>query len=333
LAGKKGKRVGSLFKFSSNQHSKTTTIGALIGNLNRLLSKSLAPSTQKVYNRAWALYWRYASEVNLKCYGLTDLPFSSQNVAMFVSYLNIKCVAPSTMVSYTCAIGYVHKMAGYYDPTTSTLVQKLLRAAIMISPSIDVRLPITKILLLRLVQSVDSIEHLPYLQALIRAMFVIAFFGLMRVEEITKDQLGQVAINLNQVKVCKHNVIITITKFKYNIKKQPFDLLLPCQDQDQICPVHTLCTYLKLRGIQDGPLFVFPDNKPITRNYFVGKLKSCLSFCGLDTTKFKSHSFRIGAASYYASLGYSDTQIRIIGRWNSDAFKRYIRCQRIQGPC
>ena len=33
----------------------------------------------------------------------------------------------------------------------------------------------------------------------------------------------------------------------------------------------------------------------------------------------------LGAASYAASLGGSDAEIRILGRWSSDAFKCYIR--------
>ena len=36
-------------------------------------------------------------------------------------------------------------------------------------------------------------------------------------------------------------------------------------------------------------------------------------------------SFRIGAATYAAEQGISDTKIRHMGRWKSDAFKKYIR--------
>ena len=40
--------------------------------------------------------------------------------------------------------------------------------------------------------------------------------------------------------------------------------------------------------------------------------------------------FRIGAASHAAECGYSETQIRLLGRWKSDAFKKYIRLPSLQ---
>ena len=37
------------------------------------------------------------------------------------------------------------------------------------------------------------------------------------------------------------------------------------------------------------------------------------------------HSFRIGAASRAAEHRLTDTQIRLLGRWKSNAFTKYIR--------
>ena len=53
-------------------------------------------------------------------------------------------------------------------------------------------------------------------------------------------------------------------------------------------------------------------------------LKAC-HLCGLDPSRYKGHSFRIGAASYAEDRGLSDAQIRMLGRWKSNAFLRYIR--------
>ena len=45
----------------------------------------------------------------------------------------------------------------------------------------------------------------------------------------------------------------------------------------------------------------------------------------LDSSLYEAHSFRIGAASWAAAKGFSDSQIRLLGRWKSNAFLKYIR--------
>jgi len=91
------------------------------------------------------------------------------------------------------------------------------------------------------------------------------------------------------------------------------------------CPVQAMLDYCKLRGNQAGPLLCHSDTSPITVGQFNTELQRCLSFCGLDTSRYKGHSFRIGAACHEADKGFSDAQIRMLCRWKSDAFKLYIR--------
>jgi hypothetical protein len=233
---------------------------------------------------------------------MNSLPLKSQELAMFLTYLDIKGYAPASIISYNSAIGYVHRLAGLPDPTSVNLIQKILSALVKISPSVDSRLPITEVLLFRMVESLKFVENSDYTKSLLHAMFVIAFFGLMRIGEVTSDNINQTAIMLNQIQLDKHKVTITISKFKHNIELQPFDIILYRQEQPQICPVRVLSHYLKLRGLQRGPHFVFANINPIPRYFFNRKLKECISFCGLDATCFKSHSMRIGGASYYANL-------------------------------
>ena len=92
-----------------------------------------------------------------------------------------------------------------------------------------------------------------------------------------------------------------------------------------LCPVAYLQRYFSARGATPGPLFCFADGSPVKTSQFTQQLQQALNFCGLDSTKYKSHSFRIGAASLAAEKGLSDAQIRHLGRWKSDAFKLYIR--------
>ena len=50
-----------------------------------------------------------------------------------------------------------------------------------------------------------------------------------------------------------------------------------------------------------------------------------IKYCSLDPSCYKGHSFRIGATSYAADAGMSDSQIRALVHWRSDAFHKNIR--------
>ena len=91
------------------------------------------------------------------------------------------------------------------------------------------------------------------------------------------------------------------------------------------CPVKSLSAYFVLRGQSTGPLFVFQDSKPVSSQYFSHIFKRCLVLLDLDCTYFKPHSFRIGAATHAFSTGASMETIQQLGRWKSNAFRKYIR--------
>ena len=86
-----------------------------------------------------------------------------------------------------------------------------------------------------------------------------------------------------------------------------------------VCPVQAMLLYLAIRGKQPGLLFVLSDNTMLTRRYFPSALKDTISKLNLDTHSYNTHSFRIGAATSAKQAGISDTQIKTLGRWLSDA--------------
>ena len=90
---------------------------------------------------------------------------------------------------------------------------------------------------------------------------------------------------------------------------------------DKLCPVGAMRNYLALHDSHNGPLFNFLDGKLLTR-----KSIHALLVISLPTeSDLNTHSFRIGGASAALSAGASDSMIRIIGRWSSDCYLRYLR--------
>ena len=91
------------------------------------------------------------------------------------------------------------------------------------------------------------------------------------------------------------------------------------------CPVSALLPYLAIRPQNPGPLFIFRDGTPLSRQPPVVHLRTALKGIGVDVVNYSDHSFRIGAAFTTARAGFSDSFIQTLGKWKSEAFTTYLR--------
>jgi hypothetical protein len=113
-----------------------------------LLRHSLSPYATRSYRHSWKLLLRFYQRVAL------TLPLSVYNVYNCICYLFGRAYSPSTIVSYISAISYIHKM-DIQDPTTSFLIRKLLKGRNNLQPNRDCRLPITKDILIKILNSLN----------------------------------------------------------------------------------------------------------------------------------------------------------------------------------
>ena len=95
-----------------------------------------------------------------------------------------------------------------------------------------------------------------------------------------------------------------------------------------LCPVAALFSYIEVRGLQPGPLFVWQNGQQLTRQVLVNRIREALSSVGVDPAPYSGHSFRIGAATSAAAAGVEDAVIKILGRWSSSAYLAYVRIPR-----
>ena len=94
---------------------------------------------------------------------------------------------------------------------------------------------------------------------------------------------------------------------------------------NELCPVSALLAYLARRGSSQGPLFIFSDGSPLSRQRLVSYLRESRSVLGFNCKSYSGHSFRIGAATTAAATELKDLVTRSLGLWRSDAYQRYIR--------
>ena len=67
------------------------------------------------------------------------------------------------------------------------------------------------------------------------------------------------------------------------------------------------------------------DGRGLTRQFFSTVLDNLLAELNRDTKSYNTHSFRIGAATSAKTANLPDTYIKMLGRWKSDAYQRYIK--------
>lgn len=297
--------------------------------LRRLLEASLNNASLYTYRQPWEILLQFKRE---RLPATTPIfPLSSDTLALFLAYLAEKKYAGSTVMTYVSAVSYPHRLAGWPDPTKNEMVKLALRGYSKLYPSQDTRLPITLPILERIITACNQFSSVCYQRKLLQAMFSLAFFAALRVGEITGgpgqhtknvitfDQLFFLRDDLDSIVAAK----LVLKHYKHSDPTQPVELLI-YRDQP-ICPVSQMLDYVSVRGNAPGPLFCWADGSPISRTYFTRSLKEVLRYCNLDEDRYKTHSFCIGAASWAAAKGMSDSQIRAFGRWNSNAFLKYIR--------
>ena len=163
-------------------------------------------------------------------------------------------------------------------------------------------------------------------------MCTIAFFTFLRVGEMTINgkkssnpplqfhQVSKLCTSLHFTKAIKNY----FADYKHNYNQRSFSIIVNRQVAGP-CPVQYILEYLDQGNHSPGAFFQLRNGEAVSRKTSSLFLSSAIKQCGLDPAQYKGYSFRIGAASHAAALGSTDSQIRVLGRWKSNAFRKYIR--------
>lgn len=255
-------------------------------------------------------------------------PPSLHQLTQFIGWMSLQGLAYSTARLYVSAVGYHCKLKGYADPTHHFIVNKMLEGFRRSTVSGDSRLPMSPVLLHKIWEKMPAVCDNHYEVKLFRAVYTLAFFGFMRVGELalSRDmpalsvlQFEDVHLNAN-----KRSLSIIIRQSKTDQYREGVRIQL-FGNKSVICPILAMSEFLKVRSSINGPLFCHFDNSVLSRYQFSAILKKALTLISPNLTRFRSHSFRIGAATTAASAGMDISQIKQAGRWRSDAVKSYIR--------
>ena len=160
---------------------------------------------------------------------------------------------------------------------------------------LDTRMPITLPILRSILQQTPTICGSDYRTCLFTAMCTTAFFGFLRVGEITCCPPSSAVLQLDQVVPLLNNLgnivgfKLTFANFKHSYNQRAVSITL--HRRSDVCPVQSLLVYLSRRGVSNGPLFCTEDGRAVSRQHFTEYLALIFRTCGLDPTKYKATVF------------------------------------------
>ena len=300
----------------TNTNTQSAKVDRLDRQVHELVRAALDPNSRNCYERAWRQFESFCEKFKFQA----SLPIDQCILLRFISYLFEKLYASSTICSTISALVYFHTVNDWPDPRTKKVHQALLGIK-NLRPAAQGFQPLSLDNVNNLLQNAERAFSSSFTASLFRAMASLAFYALLRVGEFTysRHTLRKEDVALNgdhlsiRFKSFKHSGGVGVTQ------------AIPAVQRKAVCPVHLLDQYLTLRGGKKGYLFVKEDGEAPSRKEFLEWLKAVLSLCNLDVKSFNTHSFRSGMATHMALRGFSGEQIKLAGRWSSDAYRKYIR--------
>ena len=306
--------------------------GQLITSARQFLEGGLAATTRTTYAAGIRRYTSFCKATNLR-----TLPTSESTLILFVTHLATGNISQATIKVYLSAVRHIHVLRGLHNSFSQQLTPRLqiilkgIKKHQAISHPSRVRLPITVHILNR-IRGILRHKNPSYSEALLWAACCLAFFGFLRVSEFTIPSTAAYDptchLSLKDIAVDNrdnpHLLQVAIKQSKTDPFRRGVNIYLGATDC-AICPVKAILAYLAMRSDQAGPLFITQKGRGLTRQVFSSALDSLLSKLKLDCKQYNTHSFRIGAATSATQARIPDSHIKLLGRWQSGAYQRYIK--------
>jgi len=287
----------------------------LRARVESLVQKRIQGRTLRSYGSTVKRYVTFC-----QAYNINPLPPSEDSLTIWMAHLTGTCSA-NTIANYLSAVGDYCRMEGlnYDTPRTSFRVTSMLQAIRITFPKQTIHKELISINHLHLIHA--SVNHTTIEGTTFFAIATCAFFGLFRLGELTlHPDVRRTLKRTHIVKETEKGLYIRLPASKTDQTWQGCNVFIP-KWTSNICPVKALKNMLAVRNDDADTLFIMREGTTFTRTRFLTLLKQHLP----NDPLLSGHSFRAGGATWAANLGLSELDISRMGRWSSQAFRRYIR--------
>eukprot|EP00795_Rhopilema_esculentum_P014765 gene14765-5872_t len=320
LANPSCRNCGYKFHCNPRGSPSASAVSTLDESWQTLLTQSLSVNTRKTYSSAQKQFITFCQQ-NEFLHDNESLPSPASELTLlrFIGKAGKTCQA-STLKVYLAGVRALHIPEGYPDPVRGLRRVKSTNAA-------PIKLPITALILNTNKVQLDLTK---FDDAMLWSACCAAFFGFLKAAEFTASSnhfSEELHLSLDKISVDKMPVPSVVTITLSRSKTEPFGKgcsISLARSDSVLCPVTALMTYIRLRGQRSGPLFQFSNGAFLTKSRLNNWLQKSLLSASWNG-RYTPHSFRVGAASTAASLGFPEYLIKALGRWSSEAYQAYIK--------
>ena len=249
-----GQRKSARSESSKSSHSSRISVEYINNILDKLRCRQTRDSTARTYLCVWRQLNKFILSLDTRGRGLCW----EDRTVLFGAYLVHKGFQSSTLKSYFSAIKHILKQDGYPWDDNKALLSSLVKSCKLENDRVKIRLPIQKglfeMLLFEIHRYYSGNNVQPYLEVMYKAVFCLAYYGLLRVGELT---LGDHTLLIGNTHVLEDNILLVLYSSKTHGKEsRPQKIRISAQPltsrvsnrQRNFCPVRTVIHYLRLRG-------------------------------------------------------------------------------------
>lgn len=302
--------------------------------VQELWSTAIAPRTRTTYQTGFDTFLQFLLLSGfIAIVTLSSINVTEDLLIYFVAHCYNTKLSYSTIKLYLCGIRFMCMQNSIPYPLgmnmtrLSAILGGVKRAQVhKTKPRYPVTFPILRDICLFLRKS----AHRNFSDLLLETVCTVAFFGFLRCGEFTVtgpfDQTSHLCIE--DLVVLPDCVLLKLKRSKTDPFRAGVTIKLFKTD-NSICPYDSCCRYMRIRRQHNpalgDPLFVTNNGNALSRSVFISMFKHVLVCLGINAELYNGHSFRIGAATTAAAAHIEDHMIKMLGRWSSDAYCRYIR--------
>ena len=286
-------------------------------------------SMRENYIRIWHLFNKFIIKLDV-------IPDTWEDrVYLFLAYLVHTRKKSATVKSYLSAIRTVLTYDNHELNENTVQLQAITRACKLSNNFITPRFPI-KIELLEtiLFETTRILGHQPYLVRLYQVVFALAYYGLLRIGEIARSNHTIKAKNVHLAENKNKIKIFLYTSKMHGMESLPQKIRIEGLDSSKLkqkrhfCPFKIMKNYLIVQGnylSETEQFFVFQGHIPLEQIHVRVMLAKIIKNLGLNAHLYQFHGIRAGRATDLSRWGFSIEQIKVLGRWKSNAVYKYLK--------